>query len=106
MLDCSHRVRVKVFYADCMLRNPARRARMASRLAFLDPNSQNENVFRRTTYGFGLQVASQYFRTSPLRRTTSFCTPTMPDEPLRLRISAHQRRCIRIGGPNFASNFR
>jgi hypothetical protein len=29
----------------------------------------------------------------------------MLDEPLRLRISAHQRRRIRIGGPNFASNF-
>jgi hypothetical protein len=79
---------------------------MASRLAFLDPNTQNENAFRRTTYGFGLQVATQYFRTSPLRRTTSLCTPTMLDDPLRLRISAHQRRCNRIGGPNFASNFR
>jgi hypothetical protein len=79
---------------------------MASRLAFLDPNFQNENAFRRTTYGFGLQVAAQYFRTSPLRRTTTRCTPTMLDDPLRLRSSAHQRRRIRIGGPNFASNFR
>jgi hypothetical protein len=78
---------------------------MASRLAFRDPNNQNENVFRRTTYGSGLQVAIQYFRTSPPRRITTFCTPTMLDEPLRLRISAHQRRRIRIGGPNFASNF-
>src|ERR1017187_10024360 len=94
------------FGIHCMLRNPARRARMASSLAFLDPNSQNENAFRRTTYGSGLQVAIQYFRTSPLRRRTCFCTPTMPDEPLRLRISAHQRRNICLGGPNFASNFR
>lgn len=89
-----------------MFRNPARRARTASRRAFFDPNSQNENAFRWTTYGFGLQVAIQYLRTSPLRRFTTLCTPTMPDDPLRLRICAHQRRRFRIGGPNFASIFR
>ena len=88
-----------------MLRNPARRARMASRLAFLAPYFHTENSFRRTTCGFGLQTALQYFRTSPLRRTTIFCTPTMLDEPLRLRISAHRRRGICFASPNFASNF-
>ena len=89
-----------------MLRKPARRARMASRLAFFDPYTQKENAFLRATYGFGLQVATQYCRVSPLRRFTILCTPTMLDDPLRLRISAHQRRCIRIGGPNFVSNLR
>src|ERR1039458_2513188 len=89
-----------------ILRTPARRARMASRLAFLAPNFRTENHFRRTTYGFGLQVAFQYVRGRLDRRSTSFCTPTMPDELLRRRISAHQRRNICLGGPNFASNFR
>jgi hypothetical protein len=94
------------FGIHCMFRTPARRARMASRLAFLAPNFRTENHFRRTTYGFGLQVAFQYVRGRVDRRSTNFCTPTMPDEPLRLRISAHQRRNICLGGPNFASNFR
>jgi hypothetical protein len=94
------------FGIHCMFRTPARRARMASRLAFLAPNFRTENHFRRTTYGSGLQVAFQYVRGRVDRRSTSFCTPTMPDELLRLRISAHQRRNICLGGPNFASNFR
>ncbi len=89
-----------------MLRNPVRRARTASCLAFFDPYFQNENAFLRATYGLGLQVATQNFRTSPWRRTNTFCTPTTPDEPLRLRICAHQRRRFRSGGPNFVSNFR
>lgn len=79
---------------------------MASCLAFLAPNFFAENHFRRTTYGSGLQVAFQYVRGGQNRQSTSFCTPTMLDEPLRLRISAHQRRNICLGGPNFASNFR
>jgi hypothetical protein len=78
---------------------------MANSLAFLAPYFRIENIFRATTYGSGLQVAFQYFRTLPARRTTVFW-PTMLDEPLRRRISAHQRRDIRFGGPNFASNFR
>jgi hypothetical protein len=89
-----------------MLRKPARRAQMASHLAFRDPNSQNENHCRRTTYGFGLQVAFQYFMTLPLRRITTRCTPTMPDEPLRLRISAHHWRDFDFVGPSFRSSFR
>ena len=76
---------------------------MASRLAFRDPNSKNENHCRRTTYGFGLQVAIQYFMTLPLRRITTLCTPTMPDEPLRRGSSAHFLRDI---CPNLASSFR
>ena len=79
---------------------------MASRLAFLDPYSSTENAFRATTYGFGLQVAFQYVLTLPPRRTTIFCTPTMPDEPLRLRISAYRRRGVFFASPNFESNFR
>jgi len=42
-----------------MFRKPARRARMANRLAFLAPYLFTENCFRATTYGFGLQVAFQ-----------------------------------------------
>ena len=89
-----------------MLRNPARRARMASRLAFLAPYFRTEKTFRLTTYGFGLQVAFQYVRTLPSRCTTSFCTPTMLHEPLRRRISAHRRRGVCFASPNFESNFR
>jgi len=89
-----------------MFRNPARRARRASCRAFFDPNFQNENNLCRATYGFGLQVAFQYFRVSPWRRTTTFCRPTTPDDPLRLGICAHQLRRFRAGGPHFASNRR
>ncbi len=89
-----------------MVRSPARRVRRASCRAFFDPNSQTENCFRRTTYGFGLQTATQYFRASPCRRITTFRTPTMPDEPLRLGTRAHQLRRFRAGGPSFATNFR
>jgi hypothetical protein len=78
---------------------------MARRLAFLAPYFRTENAFRRTTYGSELQVASQYVRTLLPRRTTSFCTPTKLDEPLRLRISAHRRRGLCFASPNFASNF-
>jgi hypothetical protein len=44
--------------------------------------------------------------TLPLRRITTRCTPTMPDEPLRLRISAHHRRDFDFVGPSFRSSFR
>ena len=86
-----------------MLRKPARRARMASCLAFFAPNFRTENCFRRTTYGSGLQFAFQYVRIGQDPQSTNRCTPTMPDEPLRLRISAHRRRVI---GLNCFSNFR
>ena len=86
-----------------MLRNPARRARMASRLAFLAPNFRTENCFRRTTYGLGLQVAFQTVRGCANRLSTNRWTPTMPEEPLRRRSSAHRRRVI---GLNRFSNFR
>jgi hypothetical protein len=79
---------------------------MASRLAFFAPNFFTENAFRRTTYGSGLQVAFQYVRGGQNRQSTNFCTPTMPDEPLRRGSSAHQRRDLCFGRPSFASNFR
>lgn len=90
----------------CMLRTPARRARMASRLAFRAPNFRTENSFRRTTYGFGLQFALQTILGLANRRSTILCTPTMRDELLRRGSSAHQRRDFCCGRPNFASNFR
>ena len=86
-----------------MLRKPARRARMASCLAFFAPNFRTENCFRRTTYGSGLQFAFQYVRIGQDPQSTNRCTPTMPDEPLRRRISDHRRRVI---GLNRFSNFR
>jgi len=79
---------------------------MASSLAFLAPYFRTEKTFRATTYGSGLQVAFQYVRGGQNRQSTSFCTPTTLDEPLRLRISAHRRRGICFASPNFASNFR
>ena len=86
-----------------MLRKPARRARMASCLAFFAPNFRTENCFRRTTYGSGLQFAFQYVRIGQDPQSTNRCTPTMPDEPLRRGSSAHFLRDI---CPNLASSFR
>jgi len=108
ILECFFQSQIgnRKWLAAYMFRSPARRARSASCRAFFDPNSQNENNFCRATYGFGLQVAFQYFRTSPWRRTTTFCRPTMLDDPLRLGICAHQLRRFRAGGPHFASNLR
>src|ERR1035441_11120470 len=65
-----------------MLRTPARRARMASCLASVAPYLRMENILRRTTYGFGLQVACQYVRIGQICQFITLCTPTMPDEPL------------------------
>jgi hypothetical protein len=79
---------------------------MANRLALRAPNFRAENHLRRTTYGSGLQVGFQYIRGRMNRQSTERCTPTMADEPLHLRISAHWRRNICFGSPNFASNFR
>jgi hypothetical protein len=76
---------------------------MASHLAFLAPNFRTENHFRRTTYGFGLQVAFQYDRSGQDRQFTNRCTPMMPDRPRRRGSSAHRRRVI---GLNRFSNFR
>lgn len=67
------RVKMKLvwFGVHCMLRKPARRARMASRLAFSAPWLRTENHRRATTYGSGLQIAIQYLRTRRPRRTTT-----------------------------------
>jgi hypothetical protein len=94
------------FGIHCILRKPARRARMASRLAFFAPSFFTENAFRRTTYGSGLQVAIQYVRGRVDRRSTILCTPMIPDRPRRRRSSAHQRRDLCFGRPSFRSNFR
>ena len=89
-----------------MFRTPARRARIASRRAFRAPNFFCENCFFRTTYGSGLHVAFQYVRGRLNHRSTTFCTPTVPVEPLRRRIFAQSRRDICTGVPNLAANFR
>jgi hypothetical protein len=80
-----------------MLRNPARRARMASRLASASPCLRMENCFLRTTPRAGLQVAIQLFNLRPLwPMMIARRTPFMPDLPRRRTTSEFQRR--RQGG--------
>ena len=89
-----------------MLRTPARRARIASCLAFSSPNLLMENCFFRVMPSSGLHVARQYFRHGLLRRSIIRWTPWMPDFPRLRTVSAHQRRVLLRGIPNARRSFK
>ena len=89
-----------------ILRKPARRARMASCLAFASPCLRMENCFRRTFPSSGLHDARRYFLQGLVRRSIVRCTPKSPDRPMRRTICEFQRRERRRGMPNFSRSFK